>query len=342
MLGELAMVPPSCTLDELSTFESRLIRLAGTLLSRTGCAASLLVMLQHRVLPKPDPLLPGEPDATFFASQIELITRHFNVLPLREALGRLRDGTLPARTVCITFDDGYADNCTVAAPILASRGVPATMFIATGYLNGGRMFNDTVLEALRRAPAGDLDLQALGLPCFELEDDAGRFRAASDIIASLKYLAPEERARRANAVAEHIGAPLPDDLMMNDAQVEQLAGMGFEIGAHTVNHPILTSVDEAIAWSEIERSRQLLEEITGAPVRSFAYPNGRPRKDYARGHVDLVRKAGFDVAVSTAWGAATAKSDELQIPRIAPWDASARRYAARMLRAYRQRGFLVA
>jgi peptidoglycan/xylan/chitin deacetylase (PgdA/CDA1 family) len=342
MLDEPAMVPSSCTLDELSTFESRLIRVAGRLLSRTGRAASLLVLIQHRVLPKPDPLLPGDPDAAFFASQVELLAQHFNVLPLREAVRRLRDGTLPARTVCITFDDGYADNCTVAAPILASRGVPATMFIATGYLNGGRMFNDTVMEALRRAPSGDLDLRALGLPRFELTDDAGRFRAASEIITGLKYLAPEERARRANEVAEHIGAPLPDDLMMKDAQVEQLAAMGFEIGAHTVNHPILTSVDETIAWSEIERSRHLLEDLTRAPVRSFAYPNGRPLQDYGRGHVELVRRAGFDVAVSTAWGAATAESDELQIPRIAPWDASARRYAARMLRAYRQRAFLIA
>lgn len=335
------MVPTSLTLRDLSTFESRLIRLAGTLLSRTG-RASLLVMIYHRVLRKPDPLLPSEPDAAVFTSQIELVRQHFNVLPLREAVNRLREGTLPSRSVCITFDDGYADNCEVAAPILAAQKVPATVFVSPGYLNGGRMFNDSVIEAIRRAPSGDLDLQRHNLAHYKLEDDEARIRAASDIIGHLKYLAPQERMRRANALAEHIGASLPNNLMMNDTQVQQLARMGFEIGAHTVNHPILTCVDETISWSEIERSRCLLEEMTSEPVRSFAYPNGRPHKDYAHTHVEQVRKAGFEVAVSTAWGSATANSDELQIPRIAPWDITARRYAARMLRAYRQRSFVVA
>lgn len=328
--------------NRLSGFESGLVRLAAALLSRSGRAASLVVMIYHRVLEAPDPLLPGEPDAPTFAAQIKLIAKHFNVLGLRDAAARLRSGSLPARTVCITFDDGYANNSEIAAPILAEHGVPATMFIATGYLNGGRMFNDTVIEAIRRAPQGDLDLREQGLSQVSLTDAASRIRAAGDIISRLKYLEPSERVRRADRLAEHIGASLPDDLMMTDAQVRKLAGLGFEIGAHTVNHPILASVDEAAAWTEITQSRQRLEELTGAGIPSFAYPNGKPLQDYRREHVALVRKAGFEVAVSTAWGAATGEGDALQIPRIAPWDKSARRYAARMVRAYRQRHYVSA
>jgi peptidoglycan/xylan/chitin deacetylase (PgdA/CDA1 family) len=326
----------------LSGFESRVVRLAGTVLSGRRRRASLLVMMYHRVLAEPDPLRPGEPDAIAFEAQIELIAGDFNVLPLREAIDRLRSGTLPARAVSITFDDGYANNYEIAAPILAARRVPATIFVATGYLNGGRMFNDTVIEAIRSAPSGDFELQAQGLPSFRLTDDASRVHAASEIIARLKYLDPHERVERADSVAERVGVPLPSDLMMNDAQVERLARMGFEIGAHTVSHPILASVDEATAWTEIAQSRQRLEEIVGEPVRSFAYPNGTPLKDYSRAHVELVRKAGFDIAVSTEWGAATAQTDEFQIPRVAPWDMRAWRYAARMLRAYRQRRLTVA
>ena len=83
-----------------------------------GPDARLTVLLYHRVLPTSDPLLPAEPDAVLFDSQMALLARIFNVLPLEEALSKLRRGELPARALSITFDDGYADNLDVAVPIL--------------------------------------------------------------------------------------------------------------------------------------------------------------------------------------------------------------------------------
>jgi peptidoglycan/xylan/chitin deacetylase (PgdA/CDA1 family) len=118
----------------------------------------LSILIYHRVLPVPDPLRAGEPDATRFDQQMRYLARHFSVLPLREAFRRLRAGTLPRRACCITFDDGYADNLTVALPILEKYGLPATIFIATGYLDGGRMFNDAAIDALGAAPGDALDL----------------------------------------------------------------------------------------------------------------------------------------------------------------------------------------
>ncbi len=319
-----------------STFESLLIRACGSIMAGRGNSAALLVMIYHRVLVQPDPLLPSEPDAATFASHMDLLARHFNALPLTEAVGRLRAGTLPARAVCVTFDDGYANNCEVALPILAARGIPATVFVAPGFLNGGRMFNDTIIEAVRRAPA-ELDLRGYDLGYFQLTDAAARIRAFEAIITKLKYRAPRDRVSMANAVAEQVNARLPDDLMMSDAQVRQLHRSGIEIGAHTMTHPILRTVDVETARSEIIDSRRRLEEMLDAPVKSFAYPNGRPGADYAATHVALAREAGYDFAVSTAWGAATIRSDLFQIPRVAPWDLTARSFAGRLVRAYRQR-----
>ena len=62
---------------------------------------------------------------------------------------------LPSRSVAVTFDDGYADNARIALPILREERVPATFFIATAYLDGGRMWNDTVIEAVRRLVPGE-------------------------------------------------------------------------------------------------------------------------------------------------------------------------------------------
>jgi peptidoglycan/xylan/chitin deacetylase (PgdA/CDA1 family) len=322
----------------LASWESSLVRLAGTLLSRRGRNASLLVLIFHRVLQERDPLLPNEPDARQFGALVDLIAGNFNILPLREAADRLRRGALPSRAICITFDDGYANNCTVALPILAARRVPATVFVAPGFLNGKRMFNDTILETIRRAPEA-IDLTPEGLTPVDFSQGATRLQIWEKLVGKLKYLEPVERLRRVEALAERLGVTLPTDLMMTDDQVRTLHRSGIEIGAHTMTHPILTRVDAETALREMSDSRRRLEEITGAPVRSFAYPNGRPKQDYDHKHVGLAREAGFDLALTTAWGAATIDSDMLQIPRVAPWDATGLRYGARLANAYRQRRY---
>ncbi len=141
-------------------------------------------------------MLSDEPDAERFAALLDLIAAEFRVLPLREAVSRLRSGSLPARAVCITFDDGYANNCEVASPLLVARQLPATVFVATGFLNGGIMFNDLVIESIRGAPR-ELDLGSIGLGRFELADDEDRRDAAAKIIGALKYLPPADRYARA-------------------------------------------------------------------------------------------------------------------------------------------------
>ena len=296
----------------------------------------LLIFTFHRVLPAPDPLLAGEPYAESFAERLDWIRDLLNVLPLPEAARRLRECTLPTRAACITFDDGYANNCEIARPILVERGVPATVFVAPGFLDGGRMFNDTVIETVRRAPA-DFDLRGLGLGRHALTDARARRSTIEALLEQLKYLPIEERLQRIADVADAAGVQLPDDLMMTRAQVRTLHLAGIEIGAHTVDHPILASVADDVAETQIRASRRQLEEMIGAPVRSFAYPNGKPHRDYLAKHVAMARAAGFELALSTAWGSATAQSDPFQVPRVAAWDQDALRYGLRLARAYRDR-----
>jgi peptidoglycan/xylan/chitin deacetylase (PgdA/CDA1 family) len=326
-------------MNTLSAPQSFLLRLAGSIASGRGPQASLLVLIFHRVMAQRDALIPSEPDAETFSSIVKLLGQHFNTLRLSDAVHKLATGTLPPRAVCITFDDGYANNCEVALPILAAHKTPATVFVAPGFLNGGRMFNDTIIEALRRAPA-EFDLSTEGLGVFKLGDLASRMRAAGEIILKLKHLNVDQRWDVAERIGSRCGAPLPDDLMMTDEQVRRLHKAGIEIGAHTMTHPILTRIDAQQAQKEIADSKAYLETLIGTPVTTFAYPNGRPMQDYDATHVEIVRASRFEFALSTAWGAATADSDRFQIPRIAPWDASAFRYTARIVRGFRQRNFV--
>ena len=127
-----------------------MIRTAAHWLSPGGAQARLSILIFHRVLPGPDPLQPDVPEAQRFEQILRWVARWFQVLPLDEAVARLAARTLPARAVAITFDDGYADNATVALPVLKRVGFPATFFIATSFLDGGRMWNDTVIESVAR------------------------------------------------------------------------------------------------------------------------------------------------------------------------------------------------
>lgn len=304
-------------------------------LSPTGAGARLQIFIFHRVLAAADPLMPDEVSAAQFDAVCGWIRRWFQVLPLGEASRLLGRGELPARAAAITFDDGYADNHDIALPILARHGLGATFFIATGYLDGGRMWNDTIIESVRQCPHDSLDLGALGIAKrVPLGDAAQRLHAAALLIDAFKYMPPSQRLSEVDRLAVLCGARPPDDLMMRSNQVIALRRAGMEIGGHTATHPILARVEDAEARQEIRRGREQLQTLLDEAVEVFAYPNGRPGQDYLPQHVAMVRDEGFTTAVSTAWGPAHAGSDLFQLPRFTPWDRQALRFGARLARQY--------
>jgi peptidoglycan/xylan/chitin deacetylase (PgdA/CDA1 family) len=311
-----------------------MLKAVTSLLSRSPSGCKLVVLIYHRVPAQPDPLLPSEPDARVFDWQMREIATYFRVLRLSEAIARLKAGKLAPRSACITFDDGYADNASVALPILRRHGLVATFFITTGTLDGGRMWNDSVIEAVRVADSGELDLDSSGLGVHRVGDVSSRLATVNELIGRIKYRPTGERAAAVADVVARVNHKIRNDLMMTSEQVRQLAHAGMEIGAHTVTHSLLRDLTDAEARHEVEGSRSRLREITDASVPVFAYPNGRPGKDYGPRDVALVRALGFDAAVSTAWGAGTARSDPLQVPRFTPWDRTPKRFLLRLIHNY--------
>ena len=189
-------------------------------------------------------------------------------------------------------------------------------------------------RGVARASAASLDLTSLGLGIHDVAEVAARVRCINTLLGQLKYLPPFEREQKCSAIARHIGKPLPDHLMMTTAQLRALHAAGMEIGAHTLRHPILARVAEDEARREIEGSRDRLRELLGHDISTFAYPNGKPEVDYGRRDVEIVRSAGFKLAVSTARGHANSSMDAHQLARIAPWDATPTRFALRIFRSY--------
>lgn len=296
-----------------------------------GRGGRLSILIFHRVVARRDPILNWDPDATEFARMMQWLKESFNVLPLAQAIARLRDRSLPPRAAAITFDDGYADNCTVAMPILQAHGLTATFFVATGYLDGGRMWNDAIIEAVRHCKRARLDLSDEGLGVHELNSEGALRRAIISILNQVKYRKPEERLKAADYVAAVSGTGLASSgPMMTSAQVQRMHRGGMSIGAHTVTHPILARLLPAEVRSEVAESKRFLESLLQERVGLFAYPNGKPNVDYRASDAELIRGLDFDGAVTTAWGVADGRSDLMQLPRFTPWDRTRFRFGARL------------
>ncbi len=306
-----------------------------TLSSGIGKQKKILILIYHRVLDEPDFMRPGEVDRKVFSWHMELLAKYFNVLPLADALEQLHKDSLPSRAVCITFDDGYADNCFNALPILKQNQLTATFFIASGYLNGGRMWNDTIIETLRDYSEKQLDLSKLDLGLYNTKTNIEKEQAAGQIIKKIKHLEPQQRQEYTDYIADTFAIELPDNLMLTNDQLLNLYQKDMEIGGHTVTHPIMAKTEKKILQAELEENKSFLESLMNNKIRYFAYPNGKPGQDYLPEQVDLVKDSGYLGAVSTEWGVAIKTSDVFQLPRFTPWDNNPIKFMIRMILRYR-------
>jgi peptidoglycan/xylan/chitin deacetylase (PgdA/CDA1 family) len=248
-----------------------------------------------------------------FIEQLRILKQHCRVLPLTELVNGVVTGTVGRNAVAITFDDGYENNVTQAAPALANLGLPATFFVATGYIDVARwMWVDRMEFALDRTTQKSLTLDGLGqVPL------ADKRLALSQIKRFAKLLPETTFPRLMSQVDEQCGAPSADPdgdyRFMSWKQVRALKEGGFEVGAHTVNHPILSRVEPAQSEREMLDSRDAIRREVGACSEVFCYPNGKA-SDYTPAVMACAARH-FYAALATNRGAAHA-TERYQLRRI--------------------------
>ena len=310
------------------------LQLFCTLASGIGKRKKLFIFIYHRVLDEPDDMRPWEIDKNTFSWQMELVAKHFNVMAFSEAIKRMDNGTLPPRAMCITFDDGYADNCTNALPILLNNKLSAIFFIASGYLNGGRMWNDSVIESLRAMQASKLDLTEIGLDTYDINSPQKKARVAIEIIQKIKHLEPNLRAQYTGYIVALENNKLPDNLMLSTPQLIKLHESGMEIGGHTVTHPILATLELDAVKQEVYDNKIALEKMLNTKLRYFAFPNGKPEQDYLIEQIQVIKNCGYEASVSTLPGVSTAHNDRFQLARFTPWDKHPVKFMLRIVMKY--------
>lgn len=313
-------------------FKPVIMRSMMSLLSPAGRSARLSVLLFHKVPTLADPLASNELNLARFEQILDVVGANANVLPLSEASAALKRGTLPARTVALTFDDGYVEWIDNVAPALLRRGMPATFFVTTGQFEGGVLWHERILSAVRALPAQGAQLPANLGRYPDLDLPGCRERLVEQLQAHLKYAPLSQRLDAIAQLESQACRPLILPPGFDADSVRTLHSKGFEIGAHTVHHPILNECTAQQARAEIADCKAELESIIGGAVHAFAYPNGRPGKDFNHDHVEMVKAAGYRAAVTTSIGVARHNTDPFQLPRFTPWGLTDERITFQMAR----------
>jgi peptidoglycan/xylan/chitin deacetylase (PgdA/CDA1 family) len=281
-----------------------------------------MILLYHRITDVEGDMNSISISPENFNLQVEWLTKSFNVISLIEMIDGLKKKNLPKNSIAITFDDGYADNLINAKPILERHHAPATIFVSTGPMESQQEFWWTELERIifeKQNSEQTLTFTARGqihqFPVDTLANKKISYKKANFI---LKRYTHTEREAIITSLKAWAGIPLtarPSHRPMTPTEVREIINNGLiDVGAHTVTHCSLAHETNDIQLKEMSDSKNMLEMITGRPVRCFAYPFGQS-DDISPTSASLAVRAGFDCAITTYSGNVKPKTNLFMIPR---------------------------
>lgn len=306
-----------------------------------------LILLYHRVTD-----LSSDPwqlcvSPSNFEQQMQVLREACSPVALHELSSLLGGKRSPRSPVVVTFDDGYADNLNQAMPKLKQFEIPATFFLTTGWLSWQREFWWDELDRLLLQP-GRLpeimrltideksDVCCLGEAANYTAEDADhhhrwctleqpptlRHYTYYEVWKRLYPLPSQKRQSVLDEIVEWADAEVVERPTHRRLSKEEAIALSrnrlVEIGAHTVNHPVLPTLSPAAQKREVELSKTALEELLDRAVTSFAYPHG----DYSEETIGLVQQAGFSRACTSRPDLVLQQHDPFQLPRfhVGDWD----------------------
>jgi peptidoglycan/xylan/chitin deacetylase (PgdA/CDA1 family) len=269
-----------------------------------------------------------------FEEQLVWLSKYRRALPLDE-FARLHDiGQLPSNAVSITFDDGYACNALVAAPLLIKYGLPATIFITTAYISSNHEFwwdalehiiFDTRASSLSFALDREVVEFAVG-PMDRITSSSNwgvqgrpataRQTAYLECWAKLRGASEESRRRAMSELHRQACVPATARSTHRAMTADEVIGLTkshlIDIGAHGVTHSVLDQLSPAEQRLEIRDSRRACADLCGWPPYAFSYPYG----DYNCDTVKLVQEEGFRMACTATPRALGPRGSLLELPRV--------------------------
>ncbi len=286
---------------------SLLVSPAARVLTRPMMARRSTIFMLHR-RSEPSLSIVGRTEAQVRAAIESVRASGAQVLGLDELARFHADtGKVVPNSVCLTIDDGYADQAGLARAALAV-GCPVTIFLVTGFLDGCLWpWDQRLWYAVSKCPRPVLELQANGgLVQYSMATPDDRRRSCELITVWAKALPQDQVEDVVTYVAKaaEVGVPICPPLEhvpLAWSEVRALEAEGVRFGAHSVSHRILSRLSESEARAEICNSLARVEDETTNPSQIFAWPTGR-QGDYGRREQEMVMNAGSAAAVSTGDG----------------------------------------
>jgi peptidoglycan/xylan/chitin deacetylase (PgdA/CDA1 family) len=253
-----------------------------------------------------------------FESALRFLAKHYTPVSLQEVLEQSDGRRLPPRPVLVTFDDAYASVVEFAAPLCRKFGVPAVFFVNAAFLNNQRLALDNLVcyvanalglgavNAAVRAADGTkrIEVQSLTevfslfLPTISLQAR----RSFRDALVQLARISELDLAGEAA-------------LYLTSQHLHDLNSFNFEIGNHTFTHVNCRSLSRSDFDEEVGRNKEVLEDISGRPVRSFSVPYGSSA-DLSAELVEHLQGTGHE-AIFLAESVANQKGGDLfQLNRV--------------------------
>lgn len=251
-----------------------------------------------------------------FAAQVKSLAESRHVVSLDMMVETLRQGRAPTSgTVVITFDDGYLDNLTVAAPILARYGLAAILYVPTAYVDAAEpQWIDRVHTALSTRRGNRLALEIGMFDLTTLDGEQRAYAALNELLIRSTMIQRQETLREVERQLVPRGQPPRMTLTWDEVRTLVREFPGFSIGGHGAEHIDLANAPPALAAADIRRCAETLTRELGPGPRHFSFPYGRS----SAGTRQLVREAGFASAMCDADPVWRAGTDPFALGRIDP------------------------
>ena len=301
---------------------------------------NVLILMYHRVLRDNDEIIKSVQPGMYvtdssFKKQVKYLTRHFEVISLKELLKLWEgEGLDNNKKYCvITFDDGWLDNYLYAYPVLREYSVPATIFLTTTLIGTNRWFwpeklsyiflekHEDLVDAASSTEDVEGEVNDVMNSIFSIMREKYNYSKRSQmdfIIGALKRHSEIAIENALSRMCELLHISIPDErMLLNWDEVKEMSTRGISFGSHTCNHKILTGLSLDEANIELGDSMKALKEkdIEFSPV--FCYPNGNYNKEIQ----EAVSALGYEAAVTTKFGFESAAPDDyFEIKRVGVHD----------------------
>ena len=281
----------------------------------------LIVLMYHGITDHPLEV----PDFCFlsaavFDAQMAYLKENFNILPLYDALIKLKGNKIDKPTIAVTFDDGFQNNYECAYPILKKYGIPATIFLSTQLIDTDHtlwycLLNQAISKTKRKIinwNGEEYNLQTLH----------NKIMASNTLQQSLKEFPHQQLLSELNQIIKYLfnGSDPETNTntefkILNSSTIRKMQKTRLiEFGSHTHSHAILSKLSKPEQEKEIQESIAITEKITQERCRLFSYPNGRP-EDYKEETIKLLKRNNIEAAVTTIAGDNTYSTNPYELRR---------------------------